>query len=60
MSFQSSNDLKPERTQGPVEPGDSLTNRPSLAETVLTPVIWGPPPVPQSRRLIKASHERKL
>lgn len=60
MSFQSSNDLKLEKTQAPVEPGDSLPNRPLFPEMVSTPVIWGPPPVPQSRRLIIAIHERKL
>jgi hypothetical protein len=60
MSFPSSTDLKLEEARAPVDPGDSLTNSPLIPAAVLIPVIGGPPPVPQSRRLIKAIHERKL
>jgi len=60
MSFQGSNDLKLEDAQAPADPGDSQTNRPLIPEAVLIQAIWGPPQVPQSRRLIKAIHERKL
>jgi hypothetical protein len=65
MSFQSSNDIKPETAPAPAADLDNLTNLPlvfaakPLPDAVLIEAIWTATHVPQNRRLIASIRERK-
>jgi len=65
MLFQSADGLKLGNTEAPADHADSAVNglfisqENRITEAALISAIWGPPRVPQRRRLIKAINERK-
>jgi len=65
MNFQRFNGLKLENGYAAADPLDGavsgllVSEGGRLSEAALISAIWGPPQVPQSRRLIKAINERK-